>query len=114
VTELRVSDGEITATGNLGKVFARTLTVPTSELESLRESGGGLFLERDSFWKESARVLPGLSKEQGKAVINAIRDRFPEFWEEYDSQVSVPFGFRTGLRPLRLYPFVDEKPGANS
>jgi len=112
VTVLRVSSDMIVATGNLGKVFAKTLTVPTLEVESLRESGGGLYLERDSFWKESGWILPGLNREQGKTVIKTILTRFPEVWEEYDAQAQIPFGFRTGLRPLRLYPSEDEKPDA--
>jgi hypothetical protein len=108
VTVLCVSNDEIVATGNIGKVFTKRLTVPTSEVESLRESSGGLYLERDSFWKESGWILPGLNREQGRSLIGAILMRFPDVWEVYDVQKRVPFGFRTGLRLLRPRPSDEE------
>jgi hypothetical protein len=96
VANLRISGDELTVTLNPGsKVFSRTALLATSEVESLTLTNGGLLLERNGVWGRPIWVLPGLSKEQGAAVMKAVLGKFPGIWEEF-----YPVGFHSGLRPL--------------
>jgi hypothetical protein len=84
VSELRVTEGELVAAINPGKrFFSRENTVAVYRVSSIGWRGGGLLLVIDSFWKRAFGILPGLNKDQGKAVLDTIRNRFPDIWEEH-------------------------------
>ncbi|MGO9335988.1 MAG: hypothetical protein ACLPY1_00630 [Terracidiphilus sp.] len=84
-TELRVTTTELTATGNLGRMFSTQLRVPAAEVTALGWEGGsedadpGLYVKRG--WRRLC-IMPGLNKEQATEVADAIRRRFPEIGPE--------------------------------
>ncbi|MGA2887548.1 MAG: hypothetical protein ABSE51_05800 [Terracidiphilus sp.] len=103
VSELRVTDGELVAAINPGKrFFSREDTVAVYRVSSIGWRGGGLLLVIDSFWKRAFRILPGLNKDQGKAVLDTIRNRFPDIWEEHYGTGWV------GIRPSS-FPVADDE-----
>jgi hypothetical protein len=97
-TELRITSNELVAKGNLRSMFIRTVRLPTSDVTSIGWSSGGeggdsgLYLKRG--WS-STRVLPGISQQQARGVIDLLSRRFPEIPIEDDD---------AGLTLLDLFP----------
>ena len=80
-TKLRVTCEEIRAEGNLGRLFSTSVTIPVTDVASIRfDNGGdggisGLYVRHG--WRFTP-VLPRLTLEQTQTVVEAIRQRFPE------------------------------------
>jgi hypothetical protein len=82
-TILRVSPRGILVRGNLDSWFTTEIHLPIEEIKSLGWSiggegdNGGIYVSR-GFLKQ-AWVLPGATEEQGREIIAAIADKFPDF-----------------------------------
>jgi hypothetical protein len=100
-TILRVTEFELGATGNLGRMFSAEVRVPASDVTSIRyeSSGlgdfGGVYLRRR--WRRNC-VLPGLSATQASEVVCAIYRRFPAIGSKYHDPEALPHG--TGSDPI--------------
>jgi hypothetical protein len=79
-TKLRVTNEELAAEGNLGRIFLTRYRIATADLSSIRYDDGGdggiggLYIWHG--WT-SACVLPGVSREQADSIVDAIARRFP-------------------------------------
>jgi hypothetical protein len=72
-TMLRVTSDELFAEGNLGRLLLTSVGIPAADISSIYFDTGG---EGDGW--SSTRVLPGLSREQAVAIIDAIARKFPQ------------------------------------
>jgi hypothetical protein len=104
-TILRVDPMEIVARGNLGKWFTTEIVIPRSEITSIGWSAGG---EGDSGglyvatgWRRPY-LLPGATEEQGRAILDTIARRFPEYPIDERQRGSFLFGDDSGITTLGL------------
>jgi len=104
-TKLRVTQEELFAEGNLNKLFTTEIRIPASEIESLgymvgdEGEPGGFYVNRR--WSRTC-VLPGLNRDQGASVTNAIFKKFPYFAPEYIGSGSLGYGTKSELISLGL------------
>jgi hypothetical protein len=103
-TELRVTNSELVATGNIGRWFTTEVRVPAAEVKSLGFRGGrgghsGLSVRRG--WRYVC-LLPGLNAHQAGAVARTIFRRFPKIGSEDRDPGSLLFGKESDLTALGL------------
>lgn len=112
-TTLRVMSDEISAQGNINRIFSTQMRIPVSEVKWLGyEAGGdnepsGLYLRHG--WSRTC-LLPGLDADQGLAVVGAIFARFPEIVPGDERGGSLFFGGESGLIDLGLSDSRSEEP----
>ncbi|WP_348262337.1 hypothetical protein P8935_21385 [Telmatobacter sp. DSM 110680] len=104
-TKLRVTRDEIRAEGNLGQLFSTSVTIPATDVTSIRfDNGGdggisGLYVRHG--WRFTP-VLPRLTAEQSKTVIEAIRQKFPEIPADSGTKFSLSSLFESGAELTTL------------
>jgi len=115
-THLRITSDEIFAEGNVNKLLSTTVRIPAREVESLgfREGddgeSSGLYVTHG--WHRIC-VLPGLDKDQGSRVANAIFKKFPNVFSEDRSQGSLLYWTVRNLTSFGLTGPRQEKNGSN-
>lgn len=104
-TTLRITSDEISARGNINKMFSTEARIAVSDVKWLGYEGGGdnepsgLYLKHG--WSRTC-LLPGLDEDQGLAVVGAIFAKFPEIVPEDIRGGSLFFGGESGLTGLGL------------
>lgn len=103
-TLLRVSDKGILARGHLHSWFTTELSLPVEEITAMGwsagvESDGGVYVSRGytQTW-----VLRGATEEQGRTIIAAIQEKFPDFPIADRTAASLLFGDESGVTTLNL------------
>ena len=112
-TKLLITSDEISAKGNINKMFSTEMRIPVSEVKWLGyEAGGdnepsGLYLRHG--WRRTC-LLPGLDEDQGLDVVGAIFAKFPGIVPEDKRGGSLLFGSESGLTGLGLSDSRSEEP----
>ena len=104
-TLLRVSETGILARGNLDSWFTTELSLSVEEITSMGWSAGGegdnggIYVSRGytQTW-----VLPGATEEQGRTIMAAIEEKFPDFPIADRTASSLLFGDESGVTTLGL------------
>ena len=106
-TILRVNEKGILARGNLESWFTSEIKLPIEEITSMawlapNEDAGGVVV---SCGYRQSYVLPGVTEEQGRAIINAIAEKFPDFPIGDRTPAPMLFGDNSGITTLGLSEF---------
>jgi hypothetical protein len=115
-TLMRVSEKGVMARGNLDSWFTTELSVAVEEITSMGWSpggegdNGGVYVSRGiaQMW-----VLPGATEEQGRAIIAAIEEKFPDFPVADRTAASLLFGDNSGITTLDLAKSKKRSTGSN-
>ena len=104
-TTLRVSENGIIARGNLDSWFTTETNLRVEEITSMEwrsaseGDNGGLSVSQGF---AQAWVLPGITEEQGRGIIDAIADKFPDFPVADRGPASMLYGNDAGITTLGL------------
>jgi hypothetical protein len=82
---LRVTSSELFATGNLGKLWSTSTTIPANEVTWLgfNETGQNMEGLRIEGLETDVDALPLLTREQAEAIANTILKRFPSIRPDF-------------------------------
>ena len=116
-TILRIGESKMVARGNLESWFTTEMVFDVNEITSMGWSAGG---EGDSGGIYISRgfvqswVLPGVTEEQGRDVMDAVSARFPHFPVADRGPASILFGNDSGIVVLGLAEGAKDDPGEAS
>jgi hypothetical protein len=95
--EISVTNNEIEATGNLGRLFSKKVVIPWSNVNKIGWQERGLCVLRKVFWWPSVCILQGVDEEQVKTIRGAIFKKFPYFVNQIFPDIAEADKYRSSL-----------------